>query len=115
MLVLLIIFMVIAPNLQEGTPVEMPEAKAVDDKTPEQMIEVVVTADARTHYDGKPLGADELAVVLTAERERHPDWPLVLKADATLPYSKVREVFAGLQRRGFTNVSLKVSKSREGA
>jgi biopolymer transport protein ExbD len=114
-LVLLIIFMVIAPNLQEGTPVEMPEARAVDEKTPEETIEVVVTADARTHYEGKALGGDELVAVLGEARSKHPERPLVLKADASLPYAKVREVFAGLQRRGFSNVNLKVNKAREGA
>jgi biopolymer transport protein TolR len=114
-LVLLIIFMVIAPNLQEGTPVTLPIARTVDEKSAENGLEVVVTADGKLHLDKAEMSQEALVAELSSAREKDPTRPLVLKADAALPYEKIRDVFAMLQRRGFAGVSLKVEKPKDGA
>lgn len=106
---LLIIFMVIAPNLQEGTPVVLPEVKAADEKAHEDVIEIVLTADGRYLLDEKELDHDALLGEVARLRGVHPDRILILKADAALPYAKVRDVFASLQQHGFKGVSLKVT------
>lgn len=113
-LVLLIIFMVIAPNLQEGTPVVLPEISTPDDKPKPEIIEVALTADRRLFLDDVETSREEVLGALTKAREATPDKPLVLKADAALPYGEVRELFASLQRLGFRNVSMKVAKRRGG-
>jgi biopolymer transport protein TolR len=112
-LVLLIIFMVIAPNLQEGTPVVLPEVKSTDEKAKTDGIEVVVDGTGSLFLDDQPVTRDAL---LDALRELHtakPEKPLVVKADAKLPYGRVREVFADVQRLGFRNVSMKVAARKD--
>ena len=113
-LVLLIIFMVIAPSLQEGLPVLLPEATAVDTKKPDHKIEVVMTADGKLHFEENELEEEALLEAVRAAHERQADAAVVLKADASLPYARVREVFASLSKSGMKGVSLKVSTRRQG-
>jgi biopolymer transport protein ExbD len=113
-LVLLIIFMVIAPSLQEGLPVVLPEAAAVDAKKPEHKIEIVMTSDGKLHLDDHELEEPALLAAVEAARQSRPDAVVVLKADAKLPYSRVRDVFASLSRAGMKGVSLKVASRRGG-
>jgi biopolymer transport protein ExbD len=113
-LVLLIIFMVIAPSMQDGVPVELPEASAFDAKKPDHEIEVAMTADGRLHLNDAELTEQELVLAVRAERDQHADAVVVLKADAALPYAKVREVFATLSGAGTKGVSLRVQKRRGG-
>ncbi|NUO54720.1 MAG: biopolymer transporter ExbD [Polyangiaceae bacterium] len=114
-LVLLIIFMVIAPNLQEGTPVVLPEIDAVDKEKHEDNIEIVMTADGKLWLDDKETTREAVLSELEKTHEARPERVLILKADAQLPYSTVRELFASIQKTGFRNVSLKVStKNRDG-
>ena len=108
-LVLLIIFMVIAPNLQEGTPVVLPEILAPDKEKHENNIEVVMSADGKLWLDDKETTREAVLDTLTKTRESRPERVLILKADAALPYSTVRDMFASIQKTGFRNVSLKVS------
>jgi biopolymer transport protein TolR len=112
-LVLLIIFMVIAPNLQEGTPVVLPEVKATDEKAKTEGIEVVVDGSGSLFLDDTPITRDALLEALRELRLAKPDKPLVVKADAKLPYGRVREVFADIQRLGFRNVSMKVAARKD--
>lgn len=108
-LVLLIIFMVIAPNLQEGTPVLLPEVKQIDEDKLEDAVEVVLDAKGQFLLEDKALDKIQLFDTLAATRAQEPERPIVLKADAQLPYGAVREAFASLQKAGFGMVSLKVS------
>lgn len=111
-LVLLIIFMVIAPALQEGVPVELPDASAFDAKKPDHEIEIALTADGQLHLEDQVISEPELLAAVRAEKERHHDAAIVLKADATLPYAKVRAVFAALSNAGNKGVSLRVAARR---
>jgi biopolymer transport protein ExbD len=113
-LVLLIIFMVIAPSLQEGTPVVLPEIAAPDKEKFENPLEVVMTADGKLWMDDKESSRESVLETLTQTHDKRPDRVLILKADAQLPYSTVRDMFASIQKTGFRNVSLKVS-SKKGA
>ena len=108
-LVLLIIFMVIAPNLQQGTPVTMPEVRRVDDDALEGALEVVLDAKGQYHIDDSALSSVEVFERVADARAEDPERPLVLKADATLPYGAVRDAFAALQRAGVGTISLKVT------
>lgn len=111
-LVLLIIFMVIAPNLQEGTPVMLPEVSEPDPKPKPEVTEVVLSASGAMYLDDVETPKERVLEELVKIREAKPEKPLVLKADATLPYGQVREVFASFQRLGFRNVSMKVAARR---
>ena len=114
-LVLLIIFMVIAPNLQSGVPVELPELAAVDKTTREQAIEVVVDRDQALFLDDSRITREALLATLEHAAAQKTPKPVVIKADARLEYGVVRALFADVQRVGVRSVSMKVtSRKAEG-
>lgn len=111
-LVLLIIFMVIAPALQEGTPVVLPEIQQPDKEKFENPLEVVMTADGKLWMDDEESTREAVLASLEKTHQAKPERVLILKADAALPYATVREMFASIQGTGFRNVSLKVSSKK---
>jgi len=109
----LIIFMVIAPNLQEGTPVVLPEVQKPDEEKLEDAVEVVLDAGGKFYLDDNEIDKATLFASLKAARAKDAELPIVLKADAGLPYGTVREAFVSLQKSGFVNVNLKVESKEE--
>lgn len=113
-LVLLIIFMVIAPALEHGEAVELPGVLVPDKIQKGKLDPVTVTlGKSGTIYVEKvPTPADALPGKLAEIHAAAPDRRVVLKGDSTLPYDKVRGLFATVQAAGFSGVSLMVSKRR---
>ena len=110
MLVLLIIFMVTAPLIQQGVEVKLPEAKAEPVKAEEQKLILSVKED-RTIWLGTSdqparVGLDELEAKLRANVRVAKDRELYLMADRKLPYGYVVEVMAAVQRAGVTNLGM---------
>ena len=110
MLVLLIIFMVTAPLIQQGVEVKLPEAKAEPVKAEEQKLILSVKED-RTIWLGTSdqparVGLDELEAKLRANVRVAKDHELYLMADRKLPYGYVVEVMAAVQRAGVTNLGM---------
>lgn len=114
-LVLLIIFMVIAPNLQEGRPVALPEAGAAEDRKKDGAIDITMTADGHIYYEEDEVSRVELLERLSKLEGKDPPTPLILKADAQLSYVTVRDLFTVLQGAGFRSVGLKVAKAKDGS
>jgi biopolymer transport protein TolR len=112
-LVLLIIFMVIAPALENGIRLELP-AVTTPDKSPKSKLDPVTVSVASTgevFLEKEVLpGLSELESRLRALHEGDPERRLVLKADAALPYARMRETFASCQRVGFSGIALSVSQ-----
>ena len=113
MLVLLIIFMVTAPMLASGVPIELPESRAnALDQQPDQ-ITISIDREGFVYIDdglvergGLPAALDEL--------RRGGDEPLVtLRADRALDYGRVMAVMGELNRAGFNSISLVTSGSVE--
>jgi biopolymer transport protein TolR len=108
-LVLLIIFMVIAPSLHEGARVDLPAIFQPDpdsrDLTP---IEVTIAAQGELLLDRRSIQARDLAPRLKRMHRVDPNRHVMLKSDERIPYKKVRETFAAIQDIGFLGVSLKV-------
>lgn len=112
-LVLLIIFMVIAPELEHGERVELPAVAQPDEKSRSKLDPITVTMTARgSLYLEKEPVADLSALTerLTALRTESPERRVMLKGDTSLPYAKMRETFAACQKIGFSGVSLSVSQ-----
>jgi biopolymer transport protein TolR len=110
MLVLLIIFMVTAPMIQQGVEVNLPEVKAQAVKAEEQKLVLSVKAD-RTLWlgtDDKPARVTlaELEDKLRSNARVVRDRELYLMADRSLPYGYVVEVMATVQRAGVTNLGM---------
>jgi biopolymer transport protein TolR len=110
MLVLLIIFMVTAPLIQQGVEVNLPEVKAQAVKAEEQKLVLSVKADKSLWLgtDDKParLTLAELEDKLRANTRVARDHELYLMADRSLPYGFVVEVMATVQRAGVTNLGM---------
>jgi biopolymer transport protein TolR len=108
MLVLLIIFMVTAPLLTAGVPVNLPDAraKALDqDKTP---VQISLDADGRVFIDDKETASaqlpDALSAIAARGGEKGPQ--VFLRADRGLDYGRVMRVMGELNRAGLNRVAL---------
>lgn len=106
MLVLLIIFMVAAPLIQQGVKIQLPQTKAVELNS--QQAKLVLSIDAEKHLF---LGEAEVSLAdledkLKANAKLQEDKELYLKADRTLPYGFVVDVMATLQRAGVDNLGM---------
>jgi biopolymer transport protein TolR len=119
-LVLLIIFMLVIPNMQEGVPIELFKATNAD-KDDEDAEPIVVsiaqakTGDATLYYLGdQAVSREALIAALAAAHEADPRKALLLRGDARLDYGKVREVFRECQNLGFAYVQLAVGAQKQG-
>jgi biopolymer transport protein TolR len=108
-LVLLIIFMVVTPQLEAGAAVELPTATNPDKENKNLTPTTVsLTARGELFMDRKQVKREELLSQLKAVRASQPDSPVVLKADRAVRYAEVRGVFKSLQDLGFPGISLQV-------
>jgi len=108
MLVLLIIFMVTAPLLKAGVPVELPESRAKALAEEKQQVTISMARDGTVYVDEDPVSPGELPDRLTGfEPDAEGKLPLVtLRADKALDYGRVIAVMGELNRAGFTSISL---------
>ena len=110
MLVLLIIFMVTAPLIQQGVEVKLPEARAQPVKAEEEKLVLSLKADKTIWLGGgeEParLSLEDLEERLRANARLRQDRELYLMADRTLPYGFVVEVMAAVQRAGVQNLGM---------
>jgi biopolymer transport protein TolR len=115
-LVLLIIFMVIAPALEHGERVELPAVFQPDKKQKGKLdpITVTIAYGEKLYYEKEPVDMVALQAKLTAIHTAEPDRRMVLKGDGSVPYVRIREVFAMAQATGFPGIALVVSKKGKG-
>ena len=113
-LVLLIIFMVIAPALEHGERVELPAVKNDDKSDQGKMDPVTVTmgASGALFLEKESIALATLPSRIHTIHEHEPTRKFVLKGDMSLPYEKVRQVFALIQDEGITQCALVVSKQK---
>jgi biopolymer transport protein TolR len=106
MLVLLIIFMISAPLLTVGVPVDLPktEASAVSDQT--QPLTITVRADGAIYIQDVQTPFEQLSTRLTALAGDGFDKPIFVRADGKASYEAVAQVMAALSSSGFTKINL---------
>jgi biopolymer transport protein ExbD len=107
MLVLLIIVMLIAPMLQKGVDVILPEASNTVEK-PDQDSDTVlaVTADGRFYVDQIQTSEQELLTAVQTTLERKFEKIVLIKADQDAPYADVMSILDRLQRAGIEDIGL---------
>ncbi len=106
MLVLLIIFMVTAPMLTAGVPIDLPDSKAEALKEEKNEITISMDGEGRVFLDDQELAPGELAD-RRACIEKGATAPLVtLRADRSLDYGRVMGVMGELNAAGFKSISL---------
>ncbi|MFN4130303.1 MAG: protein TolR [Paracoccaceae bacterium] len=107
MLVLLIIFMVAAPMLTVGVPVELPRTAASALPTEaEEPLTITLTADGRTLIQNTDVEVNELILRLTAIAAERTSNKVFLRADGAIPYQRVAEVMGALNAGGFNSIGL---------
>jgi biopolymer transport protein TolR len=106
MLVLLIIFMVTAPMLTVGVPLELPKTAAATLPSTEEPLTVSLTADGLVMIQTLEVPEADLIPKLKAIAAERSDNKVYLRADGTLPYTRVAEVMGALSAGGFTNIGL---------
>ncbi len=107
MLVLLIIFMVAAPLLTVGVPIELPKTAA--DALPgdeEEPLTITVAQDGRVMIQTTEVEAQELIPRLRAIAAERASDQVFLRADGGIPYARVMEVMGALNAGGFSNIGL---------
>lgn len=106
MMILLIVFMVAAPLLTAGVPVDLPESEAQslneDDSTP---IEVTLSKDGLFIGESE-VSKDRLIPLLTAMTDGKDDRRIYLRADRSLNYGEVMGILGSINAGGFNRVAL---------
>nr|WP_309501280.1 protein TolR [uncultured Roseovarius sp.] len=107
MLVLLIIFMVAAPLMTVGVPVELPKtaANALPGE-PEEPLAITITADGTVMIQTTEVPRAELVNKLRAIATERESRRVYLRADGAVPYADVVQVMGALNRGGFDNIGL---------
>jgi biopolymer transport protein TolR len=107
MLVLLIIMMLIAPMLQQGVPVTLPQAANTADK-PETQDQTVVAVDAnkQMYLNGIRIREDDLTNQITQLMESKKEKVVLIKGDKDAPYASIMAAMDRLRAANVENIGL---------
>jgi biopolymer transport protein TolR len=106
MLVLLIIFMVTAPIIQQGVEVSIPKVKAAALPGKEQEFVVSITREGETYLNDRKLERSELTDKLQAISQTRPDLEVFVRADEQVAYGEVIRTMAAIKAAGIENVGM---------
>lgn len=107
MLVLLIIFMVSAPLMTVGVPVELPQSAAgALQGEQEEPLTVTMTADGRVMIQKTDVPMDELVLRLQSIAAERKSRKVFLRADGAVSYATVMQVMGALSAGGFPDIGL---------
>jgi len=103
MLVLLIIFMVTAPLMQQGLDVNLPKAKGKE-LPPEERVSIVIKKGGALLLNEQPMSRSEMVSRLTAISKRNPN--VFLKADKDVSYGVVVEIMGDIRETGIEKLGM---------
>lgn len=106
MLVLLIVFMVAAPLMTMGVPVNLPKTQAQAMSLERKPITVTVTPDGAISIDGEPVTLESLVPSVEALATEGTDERLYVRGDATTAYGEIMEVMGALSAAGYGQIGL---------
>lgn len=106
MLVLLIIFMITAPMMQQGLEIELPETAATGVSTSDEPFVLVIHKNRRITVGEQAIPAAELRAKLAAIFETRPNKQIYLQADKSVDYGYVAETMAEIRAAGISNIGL---------
>ena len=107
MLVLLIVFMVAAPLLTTGVPVDLPDssAKAITDED-NKPIEITLSKDGKVYIGDTETIENRLLAKLQAMTEGQSDRRIYIRGDQALEYGRVMRIIGAINGAGFNKVAL---------
>ncbi|MEA1943218.1 MAG: protein TolR [Pseudomonadota bacterium] len=106
MLVLLIVFMITAPLLTVGVPVDLPETEARSLPADEEPLTITIRSDGIIFLQETEVELAELAPRLRAIAGTGYDARIFIRADNAAAYGEVARVMANINAAGFTNLGL---------
>ncbi|UXN71906.1 biopolymer transporter ExbD [Devosia neptuniae] len=106
MLVLLIVFMVAAPLMTMGVPIDLPETRAQAMPLQTKPITVTVEPDGALSIEGEPVTPDTLVSSVAALAVEGTDERLYVRGDTTAAYGAIMEVMGELSGAGYSRIGL---------
>lgn len=106
MLVLLIIFMVTAPMMQEGLDVNLPKVEAAAINQQDEPLVVTIDKAKRVYLNGRQFKRKELTEKLEAIAAEDKGRMVLLRADETVPYGTVMGAMADIRKAGIVKVGM---------
>ncbi len=106
MLVLLVIFMVTAPIIQQGVQVNLPQAKAGAIPGTEELLVVTIAKNGKIYLNDNPMSVAELGDKLRAIRKLQRDKQVYLRADQDVRYGLVMKTIAEIKQAGIERLGM---------
>jgi biopolymer transport protein TolR len=106
MLVLLIIFMVTAPMLTSGVPIELPETKGQQLQTNKEPVTISVDKSGKVFIQETEIKIEDLGAKLKAIAKNGVEEQIFIRGDKGIDYGTVMRVMGRVKSAGFTKVSL---------
>ena len=106
MLVLLVVFMVTAPLLTVGVPVDLPKAQASLIQEPDEPLSVSIDFEGRVYVQDSEIALRKLTARLIAVTGANPDIRIFVRGDKTIDYGRVMQVMGTINAAGFKRVAL---------
>ena len=106
MLVLLIVFMVTAPLLSAGVPVNLPEANAKPLAIDKEPVAVTIDADGKVFLKDAEVPLDELTTKLSEAVGGNFDQRIYIRGDRSVSYGAIMRVMGDINGAGFRNIGL---------
>jgi len=113
MLVLLVIFMVTAPIIQQGVQVNLPQAKAGAIPGSEEMLVVTIAKNGNIYLNDNAMSLGELGQKLRAIRKLQADKQVYLRADQEVRYGLVMKAIAEIKQAGIDRLGMVTRPSSE--
>ena len=106
MLVLLVIFMVTAPIIQQGVQVNLPQAKAAAIEGTEELLVVTIAKNGKIYLNDNETTLNELGKKLEAIRKLSADKQVYLRADQEVRYGMVMRTIARIKESGIEKLGM---------
>ena len=114
MLVLLIVFMVTAPLLTVGVPIDLPQTRAQALSQPEEPLVLSINAEGVIYIQDTRVELLNVVPRLLAITENKPDTRIYVRGDRTVNYGRIMQVMGTVNSAGFTRVALIAELPRDG-
>jgi biopolymer transport protein ExbD len=108
--VLLVIFIIMTTATVQGIKVNLPKASAQPSLAENKTKAITISADGTTYLDTFPVTMPELENMLRQYKAANPNLPVIIKADAAIPYQRVVDVLDMLGRLEITQLGLVTQK-----
>ena len=108
--VLLVIFIIMTTATVQGIKVNLPKASAQPSLAENKTKAITISADGTIYLDTFPVNMGELENMLRQYKAANPNLPVIIKADASIPYQRVVDVLDLLGRLEITQLGLVTQK-----